>query len=409
MSWIEKIQQQLSITCGDGKTFSPLYVFTNKSVEYNISEFEFVDIEGALVKRRKAKARRFELEIVFQGENNLENADDFENSAKDPRPWVISHPLHGDLTVQPVSLGFDYRNINVTRITGTVIETLVESTPRGTVDPIDTITESNEKVTASIATSYSENVTPTATDVNDLTNSNSTVYNEGKVLAKEGEESDNYFNAFSNANAAILDATSEPLAAMNKLQAVINAPALFQETIVARFNQFKNQIDKFRAQLSGITTKNQKYLYQSNVGGVLNAMAYACANPIAKDFAKKQGVFDTIDVLLNSYNQYITDLDSLQSLNGGSPGSFIPTFETMNDLTNLINFTLSNLFNIALGAKQERFVFLETDSNVILLAHRFYGLVPDDSTIDELIEQNEIGLTEILNIKAGRKIIYFIE
>jgi hypothetical protein len=81
----------------------------------------------------------------------------------------------------------------------------------------------------------------------------------------------------------------------------------------------------------------------------------------------------------------------------------------MNDLTNLINFTLSNLFNIALGAKQERFVFLETDSNVILLAHRFYGLVPDDSTIDELIEQNEIGLTEILNIKAGRKIIYFIE
>lgn len=409
MSWIEKIQQNLTITCGDGRRFTPLYVFTQKQVDYNISEFEFINTEGALVKRLKPKARRFELEIIFQGEDNLDQANDFENSAKDPRPWTLFHPLYGELIVQPTSLGFDNRNVNISRITGTVIETITEDFPAGKTDPIDVITEQNELVSESIATNYGDNVTPTATDVNELNANNETLYNEGKNVAKDGEESEGYLNGFNNAKASILNATSEPLQAMTDLQNVINAPALFAESVKTRFNLFKTQIDKIRLQLSGIQTKNSKYLYQSTVGGLINAMCYAAASPLAGNYAKKIGVLNTIDDLLDVYNQFIEDIDSLQTLNGGDPDSFIPSFEPINELTELVNFTVSNLFTIANGAKQERFIYLENDSNVILLAHRFYGLKVDDSTIDEFIEQNEIGLTEILNIVAGRKIIYYTD
>lgn len=409
MSWIEKIQQNLTITCGDGRKFTPLYVYTQKSVEYNISEFEFVDIEGALVKRRKPKARRFELEIIFDGENNLDTSAAFEESAKDPRHWVMFHPLYGDLNVQPISLGFDNRVINITRITGTVIETIVEGAPRSTADAVDTITDLSEVVSDSIATSYAENIVPNATDINEMTAANGSLYNDGKVLAKEGDEADGYFNAFNDANSAILNATSEPLAAMNKIQAVIAAPALFAETIDARFRQFETQIDKFRAQLSGITTKSSKFLYQSNTGGVINAMVLAAAYPLPGDYAKKQFILNIIDKLLSVYNQFIVDLDTLQTDNGGSPDSFVPDFTSINQLTSLVNFAVTNLFSISLGAKQERFIYLESDSNAIVLTHRFYGLVADDSTIDDFIAQNEIGLTEILNIRKGRKIIYFVD
>jgi len=73
----------------------------------------------------------------------------------------------------------------------------------------------------------------------------------------------------------------------------------------------------------------------------------------------------------------------------------------------LVNYTISNLFNIAINAKQERSIIVEDDTNLVALAHRFYGLAPDDSTIEDLMLGNKIGLSELLIIKKGRKISYY--
>ncbi len=77
-------------------------------------------------------------------------------------------------------------------------------------------------------------------------------------------------------------------------------------------------------------------------------------------------------------------------------------------VNNLVNYTVSNLFIIAKNAKQERSEIMTDDSDVITLAHRFYGLRTNDVTIDELISENNLGLNGILNIKKGTKIKYYI-
>jgi len=68
----------------------------------------------------------------------------------------------------------------------------------------------------------------------------------------------------------------------------------------------------------------------------------------------------------------------------------------------------SELFEIAISAQQERSILCDSDTNVILLAHRFYGLLIDDSTIQRVMDNNSIGLSEILDIKKGRKILYYV-
>jgi len=77
-------------------------------------------------------------------------------------------------------------------------------------------------------------------------------------------------------------------------------------------------------------------------------------------------------------------------------------------LSILFNFVLSHLFVIAIDAQQKRVVTLTEDSNVILLAHRYYGLTVDDSTIERFMNQNNIGINEIMNIEKGREIIYYV-
>jgi hypothetical protein len=110
-------------------------------------------------------------------------------------------------------------------------------------------------------------------------------------------------------------------------------------------------------------------------------MANVSVNSTPDDYQNANDVLDAVDIILEVYNQYITNLDVLQTDIGGATDSYIPNYEMTTGLSNLINYTVSQLLNIAVNSKQERILYLENDSNVILLAHRFYGLTENDTTI----------------------------
>jgi len=74
----------------------------------------------------------------------------------------------------------------------------------------------------------------------------------------------------------------------------------------------------------------------------------------------------------------------------------------------LLNYTLSNLFNIALNAKQERNQILTEDSNWILLTHKFYGLDAEDANIVQLMEQNKAGLSSVLQVEKNTRVYYYV-
>ena len=408
MSWIEDINTDFIIITGDGREYNPLWVGARKTQEYNVSEFEFVDVPGALVRRKQPKARRFDLLLKFQGDDNLVQAQAFEESSRDNRVWQVSHPMYGTIFAQPLGLFIDDDDFNVTSIKVTIVETILDDAPRGTIDPVDTIEEDTELANEALAASYADNVTPDTEDINSLTADNATMYNDGSVLAKTDDESSDYFNAFNTANADFLEATSNPLAAMRSLQAVIAAPSLFAENVRARIDMFEEVFNKFGLAVPGTTKKSDKILFESKGGTLITSMCLSLSLPLAGNYTTSASVFGFVNRLLRTYNRYLTLVDSLQTPNGGQINSYIPNYGSMQALSSLVNFTLSNLFSIALNAKQERFIFLEKDSNVIELAHRFYGLDIDDLNIQAVIDQNNISLLEILKIKKGRRIVYYV-
>ena len=408
MSWIDNIKTDLVIETGDGNKFMPDWLNASKVVEYNIVEFDFPNIPGTLVKRSQPRGRKYNLEIYFKGDDHLEQSNEFEKSANDSRAWTISHPFYDRIIVQPVSLAFDNTRYNTTKITSVIIETITEDNPKATVAPIEKIEADKEVLDTTFEDSFANDVIPDTDDINTLTENTAIFHDTGLKIASETIDAENYFNLFNAANAAILNATAEPLAAIRSVQAVINAPALFLQSIKNRITVFVEQITKLSSGINNILTPSNKKIYENNVGVALSAMALASSNPQEGDYDSGSKVLEIIDEITISYNTYLTDLDILQTDTGGDEDSYIPDAESLIGLNNLINFTLSNLFDIALESKQERSIILEDDSNIILLAHRFNGLEADDSTIDSLMEINNIGLNEILNIRKGRTIIYLV-
>jgi hypothetical protein len=409
VSWIDKIQTDFIITTGDGKSFKVNWLNASKAIEFNVAVFDFPNLSGTLVKRGTAKGRKFALEIYFQGEDHLDQALDFEISANDSRSWTIAHPFYGTLTVEPTDLFFDHSKYNVSKVTGNVIETITEDTPKASFNSIDKITADNDVLNETFANSFVTNVKPNAKDISALTKNNAALYNEGKKSIKTALDAEKYFNFFNEANSAILKATSFPLDAIRKLQTLINYPGLFIDGVKNRIRTMVNQFKKLRDSLQVIknrATRSDKKIYENNAGILVSSLAVASVTNI--DYKNRNDVLEVIALLTNTHNSYLEDLDSLQTDNGGTLESYVPDVDSIIALNNLINFTVSNLFAIAIDSKQERSVLLEDDTSIILLAHRFYGLKADDSTIQYLIDTNNLGLNELLTIKKGRKIVYYV-
>jgi len=400
MSWIERAQRDLVIKTGDGKEYRPLWRGARKQKEYNVTEFEFENISGALVKRERPKANKYEFEIYFTGENHLENADAFELSADDSRPWELNHPYYGEILVQPTSLSRDNRDGNVSAYTGVLIETLGRSYPRTTVEPQRQIEQDVNAANESYAQSYAEEVTPTVSDINEMS-ANLQVANTDS----SGFNTQAYQNAFNTAQSKITNATSEPLQAMREMINFLNAPAKFQTDVQTRFDLLEDTFNTLTSTIGG--TFNSFKLYESNGAGLITGMSLALSTPLATDYRNRDAVFDIAESLINVYDTYITTLDSVQAEDGGAPNSFISDPNGLRALSALVNFTVSNLFNIASDARQQRSVVLEQTTNWILLTHRFYPIGDFDTNFEELLDQNNVNLENLIQIPANTRIVYY--
>ena len=406
MSWIERIQNDLVIKTGDGQEFRPNWMNAVKTKEYNVTEFNFSNVPGSLVTRELPKGSRYGLEIHFQGENNIEDANLFEVSADDKRAWEISHPYYDLIIVQPISLQRDNTIHNVTKFNISVVETITEDNPRTSQDPVNKIISDQGVVSESFSEDFEINVDSNTELVNEMNDNNDSFFSFGEKISKTNEDFQDYFNSYNTATASINNGISNVGSAIRSLQTVINAPALFSQSIKVRVQSIEDQFNTLRGSVGNLLNKSSKKLYENNAGDLISSLTVGLVTNV--EYKNRSEVLEYVDKVIELYSNYMTDLDSIQSDNSNSPESYMPSYKSQRFLNDLINYSISNLFRISVDARQERFVILENDDNIINLAHRFYGLEVDDSTIDDFVDSNEIGINEQLGLKKGRTIVYFV-
>ena len=419
MSWKEKIEKRFRIFMGDGKEFFPQWTNATQAVAYNISQFNFPNVRGTLVKRNEAKGRTFVVKMFFQGFNeqgidHLDVRDDFLKSADDKRHWHIIHPFLGDLRVQPTSIDVDNTKLNVTEITCNVIETILGVFPEGLIVPEDKISEDKFASDELGAISYgNSNPAPDGSDINLFNETiNQTEASVGNAISDDALFSD-FRNILNEARVTASNATTDVLAAIRSTQELLNFPFRIEQSISAKLklvgDEFNTLVTSFFNVPITLLNKAKKAYFETTGSSFMSVMCQISSEPFDdNDYRNSNDVISVIDLLLSRYNLFLEQLDSLQSENGEDPGSFIPDAAGMQSLNELVNFTLSRLFEIAFEARQERVIQLESDSSIVTLTHRFYGLDVDDNNLNEFIRNNNVGLKEHLEIKKGRKIIYFV-
>jgi len=415
MSWRENVQVEFVIQTGDEKQYRPKG-WLNASFEksFNISKFEFPNTPGTYIRKTEPKGRVYNLEIYFQGDDHLREARAFEISTNDIRHWHVLHPLYGSLRVQPGTLRFDNSNHNFTKITGSLLETILGDLPRGTSSFKDIIIVLKVDGDLALSGAYvAKNPSPSAQDQLTLTDDFKVVTKDVSRLIIDQDEA-NRFNQFvAEANSSITSFSVDPLKAMRDIQSTLNYPSALNQTISARLDLYTTQFNSTLNTIVNFPLDNllnsQKAYFETIAGTILGAMALVSSSSQSPDdYGSRDNVLDIIDRLILLNDKYIETLDLIQTGDGTQLDSFIPDADAIRQLTSTISFSISNLFEIAFDSKQEREIVLERDTNLIILAHRFYGPDSTDENINELIRNNGYSIKQHLLIKKGTIAKYFV-
>jgi hypothetical protein len=350
---------------------------------------------------------RYTLELYFQGDNHLDISEALDRSSNNSKPWRMEHPFYGIVFVQPQSFTIDNSALNVSKWSGVVIETIMEDYPRYILERKDSILQDVERAKETFALSL--NATPSVTDKNNAKKTLKKNYNLSVKIIRVPEQVELYFNAFTEATSLINTATATPIEWMRKAMQVINQPSLFTLTALQRIQSLTDSFNELRKTVVNITTVSAKEQYQAMGGAHITAIAASASTPLSTEVQTVQNATQQIDLLLASYNGLVADLDTVQTANNGSPDSFVADYYSLAELSYIVSSTIAYLISQALSSRVERIVVVEKDTNVILLTHRFYGLDANDENLNQLIELNEIGLNQILQIKKGTVIKYFTE
>lgn len=405
MSWKDNIDNiKFKIKTGDGKEFFPLWKGANKSTEFNYSKFDFINVAGSEIDRRKPQSSSYTLNFIFQGENYITDSETFENSANDNRLWTVTHPIYGVLTGQPISVKRNDDNLNLTRFSVSFWESINTDYPDSDVSIQDNVFDKTERVRATSINSFSAKIKPVASDIT-VTKDSFNV--STSKLIPDDDSSVEYKSKVNKAIKSIDSLISDSETAANDMQDALNFATTFDDTILNKINNYRSAYFNLKETVGSVY---EKTFFESQGSDLMANIALTSVLPIdgKNDYLTRSNV-ETISSLINeTYLDYLTTLDNNQVSIYDVENTYNPDVNIQTELYELIVDTTQNLFALAFEARQERTIELEKDSNLILLTHRFLGLDANDENIETFRDINNIRLNEVFNLKKGRLITYYI-
>jgi hypothetical protein len=409
MSWIDRIENTVfSIMTGDSQLWFPDFPQGSESTtDFNTSVFDFINVAGSLVDRKKPKGDKYPLLFLFQGDDNIEKSNAFLASAKDSRPWIIQHPYYGIINGQPLSISRDSSNFNITKISVDFMETIANDFSKSYISIPDLIATRTEEFILTSGIDYGIKTKLTSASVNtvkDSANAITSIINKALKFS--------YYNKYqkikNKAFASITNLILYPVEGINALQAVVLEPASFDISLEYRVDLITAV---YKSILNTVTLKplrDNKYYFEAAAGAAIAALASAFMAPLDGDLDTRVLVDKYKTVLKDIYSQYLYTLDILYAKDVEPGKTYSASPVAQEKLSKIVTAALSGLTDIAFSAKQERIVFTEKDEHLIVLVHRYIGLDQEDKNIDTFRKINNLRNKFLFLIPEGTQIRYYI-
>ncbi len=411
MSWNDRLRES-AYTSPSGVRITFDYEDVKKTVEKKTTGFEFPDADGTYVQDLGHSGRRYPLKIIFWGNDYDLQADNFESILLEKGVGKLEHPIYGVVDVVPfgtITRRDDLKTAaNQAIIQVTFWETIGLVYPIGQDDPSSAILTSIDKYNTAAAESFNESVDlksaiSLATLKNNYNSLLDNVKNGLQQVADAQQDVQQQFNdIYDSIDQGLNVIVSDPLTLAFQTTLLIQSPARALTNIQSRLSAYgdlANSIisgDGANVQSEVDTNEFQlKDLYASTyvTGTVLSV--------VNNQFNTKSEAIEAADLILELFDQVTTWRDDNYQLLTG-----IDTGEAYQKLQETVAIASGYLVEISFSLKQEKRIILNRDRTILDLVAELYGSL--DEQLDFFISSNNLSGSEILELKKGREIVYYI-
>jgi len=404
MAWKDNLENiKFTIKTGDGSVYYPLWRDSVKSTKLNFAKYDFINVRGSFIDRKESESGSFPLNFYFTGEDNLDQAKAFENSAKDKRLWTVTHPFYGTLSGHPTNIERNDNSFGNTEINVLFWESIADDYPEDSDSIPDEVEDRVVRLNSLGIQNYVSKAQPETGDINDLKSSI-------EISAARFEPDSINFNEYiALKNKALGDLNlliQETEVAITTAQLVLSEPANFIRNIRSKIDSIKSAYEEIKKTINP-ENRQSKYYFETQAAALLGNLAKSSVNPLSNDYIVRSDIESVNSEMLNLYNDYLTTIDANQIPLENINDEYSPDIDLQSSLIDLVTYTSQSLFVLSFDARQERSVILEKDSNLIVLTHRFLGLSSDEN-LETFKRINNMGLSETYRIKKGRLITYYI-
>ena len=383
--------------------------------------FEFPGVDDGYVQQKGFGPRRYPMRCFFSGAEHDRIATAFEAALYEPGRGELEHPLYGKIKHVVPFGDITRRDDLATAANQSVLEvtfwtTIAELYPAASTSPENEIlaaldgfdvvaAQRFEDSTSLLSTVQKANAKATIREfLRTVSGALSDV--SGATAAVRREFADNV----ALVNQGIDVFIGQPLLLARQISDLIKAPARALAGIRSRLNAYADLAEKIFGSKAG-RPGDRPIAIASNLTLVRNdleiarlfassAVAGAILSLVENTFETKPEVLDAAERGLNQFDAFVDWNDSAFAAVGA-----VDTGEDYQALLDAVGLAAGYLVEISFQVVPERRIVLDRARTIIDLAAELYGVV--DARLDFLISSNALSGSEILELPAGRTILYY--
>ena len=405
MAWPDRLKEA-AYTPPSGTRFTFFYENVSRDVSKKTAAFNFPDADGTLVQDSGASGRRYPLRIFFWGDDHDLEANAFIDALLERGQGLLEHPLYGAKNVVPfgdISQRDDLKDAaNQSIFDVTFYETIGFVYPSSQAQPAQEVIDSVAAFNTASAGQFDTGA--------DLDGAIEQAEGKGFIDTLLADVSENLqgiadtvdsvkaqFDAIKDAIDTAIDVLiAQPLTLATEISLLIQAPARAVAAIQARLEAYGN----LGAGLLGVDASSQNdYAFRILSGSA--AVTGSIVSVVNNQFDTRAEALNAADEILSQFEAYLAWLDA----NAAALG-IVDTGEAYQALLNAVALTAGFLVEISFTLKVERSIILDRNRTIVDLAGELYGEV--DPVLDFLITSNNLTGSEIKELPAGKRIVYYV-
>jgi len=417
MNWTNRINKTIRLTSPSGKKFEAFWIGSPRSAERKVGLFDYPNLRGTFAQDLDASSARYPITFYFSGKDHDNDAREFFEAAGAERGiWDVTHPMHGFLGLQLLSVTENDQPVtegNVTEFSTEWIEPIDPSTLLTAAQLAAYLGKAVREYDALAANQFADRVNlNNPRDQFSLSSALSKISGAvDVVLGPLSALSDTIFNTVNEVqnfiSAVLFQTITQPLALAAQFQQILQLPALATADAKSRLDYYENMITEIFNLKTDEDNINEAFAKELAYSSIISVHATIATT---SEIPTKTGTIDSIDRIKAAHYAMIADMENDQELfaNARIDQKYIAQETTRGQADELnaasLKYLLINFFDAKI---EKRFVLDRPRSPWEITVSEYGSLGEDDENYQLFIDSNKLKGNKILILPSGEEVVIY--